>query len=101
MLLAVAAVLYAFNPESNGFYPRCPLFVLTGWQCAGCGGLRAAHSVLRGDFARAWELNPLLFLAAPFVLLLVLKPAWARKPLFGVCAALVIIAYTLWRNVRF
>ena len=98
-LLVIAAVFYFFNPESYGFYPRCPLFVLTGWQCAGCGGTRAVHSLLHGDFAHAFELNPLLFLAVPFVLFLILKPAWARKPWVGISVVIVIIAYTLWRNL--
>ena len=98
-LLGIAAIFYAFNPESYGFYPRCWFFALTGWQCAGCGGTRAVYSILHGDFSRAFELNPLLFLAVPFVLFLILKPAYARKPWVGISAAIVVIVYTLWRNL--
>ena len=98
-LLVIAVVFYFFNPESYGFYPRCPFFVLTGLQCAGCGGSRAVHSLLHGDFRHAFELNPLLFLAAPFVLLLFLKPAWARKPWVGAGAVVIVIGYTLLRNI--
>jgi hypothetical protein len=35
---------------------------LTGLQCPGCGGLRAAHQLLHGHLAAAWQLNPLVVL---------------------------------------
>ena len=94
-----AAFLFFFNPENFGFYPRCPMFVLTGWQCAGCGATRSLHALLLGEFSHAFKLNPFIFFATPCVLLLCLKPALARKPLAGVAAVIAIIAYTVWRNV--
>jgi uncharacterized protein DUF2752 len=60
---AVAA-LYVFPPEQSRFYPRCLFNVLTGLQCPGCGGLRAAHRLLHGDIMAAWHLNALAVLGA-------------------------------------
>lgn len=72
--LAVAAagwgatsVLFRYDPAHFGFYPRCPLFVLTGLYCPGCGALRASHQLLHGNLLGALDYNPLLVMAAPFL----------------------------------
>jgi hypothetical protein len=61
---AIATVLYVFPPEQVRFFPRCVFHALTGLQCPGCGGLRAAHQLLHGNLAAAWHLNPLVVLGA-------------------------------------
>ena len=99
LVAGVAGVaLYAFNPETHGFYPRCPLYVLTGLQCAGCGTLRAAHSLLHGDIAQAFAFNPILVLAVPLMALLLFKPALAYKWYLGWVVLAVVIGYSVWRN---
>jgi hypothetical protein len=57
--LVALGVLYAYPPDQFAFYPKCLLFSTTGWQCPGCGGLRATHALLHGQFAAAWALNPM------------------------------------------
>ena len=59
---AAIAVLYWFPPDRTFFYPRCLLYGWTGWQCPGCGGLRAAHELLHGRIAEAFRLNSLMIL---------------------------------------
>lgn len=61
------AVLFFFSPTRYPFYPRCPLYVLTGLHCPGCGSLRALHSLLHGDLASAIRFNALLILSLPFL----------------------------------
>jgi len=61
-LLAVLAVLYRFAPEQYAFYPKCAFHAMTGWQCPGCGGLRAMHALLHGHWREAWGFHPLLVL---------------------------------------
>lgn len=63
----VAAVLYWFDPALGGFYPSCVFYRLTGWQCPGCGGLRAAHQLLHGHWIEAARLNALLVAALPLL----------------------------------
>lgn len=63
--LTVAVLLFFFPPEQHRFYPRCLLHTVTGLQCPGCGGLRAAHHLLHGEFAAAFQLNPLLVGLSP------------------------------------
>jgi hypothetical protein len=68
--VASVPVLYRFNPLEVHFYPRCPLYVLTGIYCPGCGALRAGHALLHGHLLTALDYNALLVVAAPFL-------AWA------------------------
>jgi len=73
--LSLAATVYValVDPNSPGHYFTCPVLALTGMYCAGCGGLRAVHDLTHLDVAGAWNMNPLLVLAAPLVVL-----AWVR-----------------------
>jgi len=64
--LAVAcAVVFCFDPEQYHFYPVCYFHAATGWDCPGCGGLRATHQLLHGNVAAAWRFNPLVVLGEP------------------------------------
>jgi hypothetical protein len=66
-------VLFAFNPAAHGFYPRCLFKEWTGWQCPGCGGLRAAHLLLHGRVREAFAMNPFLLACGP---LFVVRWVW-------------------------
>ena len=57
--LAASAVAY-FNPVNAGFFPQCPLFVLTGMRCPGCGLTRGFHALLNGDVLSALHFNALI-----------------------------------------
>jgi len=66
--LAVAAVLgsgvvlFFFNPSTHGFYPVCLFHELTGLNCPGCGGTRAAYQLLHGHLVAALRDNALFIL---------------------------------------
>ena len=98
-------LLYSFPPAETRFYPRCIFHVVTGLECPGCGSLRAAHSVLHGDFATAFRLNPLLFVLLPLAGLtcVVYRPAGLSAiPAKWIWALLgVIIAFGVLRNLPF
>jgi hypothetical protein len=53
------AVVFFFNPSTNGFYPICLFHKLTGWNCPGCGGTRAVYALLHGDWRLALKDNAL------------------------------------------
>lgn len=59
LLLAAAAVLFAFDPAVTRWFPSCPLYALTGWLCPFCGSLRALHALLHGHVVAAAAFNPL------------------------------------------
>lgn len=103
-LLPALALLYWFDPAQHGFYPRCQFHALTGLDCPGCGGLRATHALLHGDFAAAWRFNALFLVALPIGLVALsgAAPAWLRafarrwwpSALLVACAA-----FTVFRNL--
>lgn len=43
------------------FSAFCPLVIVTGLPCPGCGITRAFLCVLTGQFVRAWDINPLIY----------------------------------------
>lgn len=45
--------------------PQCPVHMLTGLQCPGCGAQRLIHALLHGDIVGAWHANAFLLLALP------------------------------------
>ena len=45
--------------------PVCPTALFLGVPCPGCGLTRATLALLRGDFATALHLHPLVFLLTP------------------------------------
>jgi hypothetical protein len=60
--LGVAALL-AIQPSDDG--PTiCPIALLTGVPCPGCGMTRAASALLRGDLTLALDYHPLIPLIA-------------------------------------
>ncbi len=69
LAMAVGAVcLYVLEPGKSRLLPVCPFRALTGFTCPGCGSTRGMHQLLHGNFLAAFEFNPLLLLALPFLL---------------------------------
>jgi hypothetical protein len=64
-VLAVAGVLFIFDPAQGGFYPSCMFHNLTGLNCPGCGSLRALHHLTHGEILVAFRSNPLLMTLLP------------------------------------
>lgn len=42
-------------------YSSCPLVLVTGFPCPGCGLSRAAFCLMRGEFLRAWHFHPFIY----------------------------------------
>ena len=59
---------YCIMPENASWLPGCPLHVVTGLHCPGCGTLRSLHQLVHGHLVAACLLNPLAVLAVPLVL---------------------------------
>jgi hypothetical protein len=62
-VLGSGAVLFFFNPSTHGIYPVCLFHALTGLNCPGCGGTRAAYQLLHGHFLVALRDNALFVVA--------------------------------------
>jgi hypothetical protein len=94
---ACLGVLFVFNPSEHGFFPQCVFHQMTGWNCPGCGALRATHQLLHGHVATAFRLNPLLVIAIPIVIIFVMRMAirkWRSKS-----SACSIQPFWIWSSV--
>lgn len=65
-LVATLLVLWLGNPYSQTWWLKCPLHVLTGWQCPLCGMQRQLHALMHGQWVEAWRLNAALFFFYPY-----------------------------------
>lgn len=68
ILLATTAALRVHDPHQSGSWGYCPFKLLTGFDCPGCGGLRAVNDLTHGQVSAAVGSN-LLFVASIPVLL--------------------------------
>ena len=65
-LLLGFVIIREASLRTNGFENGpivCPVRLLTGFPCPGCGGTRAMGAICTGDFSAAWHLNPLAYIA--------------------------------------
>lgn len=70
LVLLIGGFAYAGFVRLTGFAVPCIFHVVTGLNCPGCGVTRMCLALLRGDFYGAYAWNRGLFLAAPFLALL-------------------------------
>jgi hypothetical protein len=112
-IAAIAAgtvVLFCLDPVRCPIYPVCPWHALTGWDCPGCGTLRAMHQLSHGNLAAAWRLNPLAVALLPVGCWLGLRelvlqvfgkrwPGLVTRPSFGFALAVIAVLFGILRNL--
>jgi hypothetical protein len=109
-LLAAVVVLHLRDPHQSGSYGFCPLLLLTGAYCPGCGGLRAVHDLSNGDVVAAASSNLLLVALVPVAALLWgrwARARWSGSPVVSLLLtrhalwslAVVVVAFTVLRNL--
>jgi Protein of unknown function (DUF2752) len=65
----------------SGLHTTCIVRMLTGFDCPGCGGTRAAYFLMHGDIAEAARYHAPMVFAAPFLAYMFV--AWALQTAFG------------------
>ena len=98
------------DPHQGGSWGFCPFNLLTGFDCPGCGGLRAVSDLTRGQIDAAFHSHAFLVLALPLVVGLwawwvaavatdrpvPARYRWLRLSVTG--ATVVLFVFTIWRN---
>jgi len=69
ILLITGIFIVVINPWAGLFTPRCLIKEITGYYCAGCGVTTGFYSLIKGDFAGAYERNLLIITLIPAALL--------------------------------
>ena len=109
-VLLLAGVVYTiFDPAETAWMPKCPVYVISGYSCPGCGTQRALHSLLNGDITGAFRANALLFLFIPLIVVLTIGEINRRKwpkfysrllhPIFIYGILGVVVGWTIVRNI--
>jgi len=62
-IVGLIAVVFFFNPSTNGFYPICRFHQLTGLNCPGCGATRSFYALLHGHWQVALKDNAFFVIA--------------------------------------
>ena len=70
--------LFGLSPESLALFP-CPIHLICGVQCPGCGMTRACIALARGDISQALRHNPLSLGLVLFAAGYALAPATVRR----------------------
>ncbi len=106
---ALALLYYRIDPGRTAWMPQCVFRSLTGWECPACGGQRALHASLHGEWAAALRYNPFLLVALPYLAAVVFATfgtgrralrlrAWVRHPWVAGTYAVLFFAWWIVRN---
>lgn len=103
IILVIAYLVFL----KNFLYSLCPMTMILGIPCPGCGMTRAAFALLRLDFQAAWNYHPFIY---PIVLLFLIF-CWERYILrkedmktvkkLVVVIAVAMCAFYIYRMIRF
>ena len=58
---AIILIIAYFVLFRRIIYTICPVVLVTGYPCPGCGMTRAALRLFRFDFVGAWEMHPFIY----------------------------------------
>lgn len=70
VILAAAGLLYYVIHNLTGFAIHCPIHLVTGLDCPGCGVTRMLFAMLELDFKSALDYNAAIFVSLPVLALL-------------------------------
>jgi hypothetical protein len=96
VLGASIAALAEWDPATTMWFPSCPLYAISGWQCPLCGSLRAVHALLHGAPLAALTFNPLT--VAGLGMWLVARDRTTRF-CFSAHGLVLLIGFGLLRNL--
>jgi hypothetical protein len=106
---AACAVVAWGNPTEPGNpLPRCPIKLLLGINCPGCGSLRMIYSLMHGEFGAAVHYNAVALVALPLLVLALVT--WTVGRLRGRevrswqhwrwTPAVTLVVFTVWFVIR-
>ncbi|WP_428656197.1 DUF2752 domain-containing protein [Runella sp.] len=106
--LALTVFYFYADPAVRSFGPPCLVRHTTGLYCWGCGGQRAFHALLHGQFGNAFRNNLLVYpviLLAGLVLYAELFNApqawqWIRNRYVTIISVTLFFVFTIVRNVE-
>lgn len=107
-LLILPAIIFLvyFVVGKRFLYSLCPSVVITGLPCPGCGLTRATFAFMRGDFLRAWELHPFIYILGIYVIVYCIRRYILLRDVRSMykCLLVILIAmliFYIYRMIRY
>ena len=106
----ILVILYFILGKIFNIYLFCPFHEVTGLHCPGCGVTRMIKAMFNLNFYQAFRFNPLLFIASPFILFLIIEQIYSafknKKSLYkkipnmmwNICLV-ILLFYWVLRNI--
>ena len=98
VVVALAATTLYLLVADEGSLIKCPIRLLTGYQCPGCGAQRSLRALFSGDLVGALQLNALIYIAPLFMLWLRLargKASFALQKNLVIAASGVLVVVSV------
>jgi hypothetical protein len=109
VIAASGTVLYFYFADSaqSNFGMPCLLHNTTGLLCWGCGGQRALHQLLHGNFKEAFRLNALVFPVVTLLAYVLISELTKQNPSYpfirkrwvSFSILVFVILFTVLRNL--
>lgn len=96
-------IYHYFDPTHSVIAPKCPFWLLTGWQCPGCGSQRAIHCFLNGRLLEGIRYNYLLLPSLIYVIVLTISPSGSklRNAMTSSAACItILVVFLMWWLLR-
>ena len=111
MFLMAISFYFLWNPSQYNFYPKCPLYSITGMYCPGCGSQRAIHQIINGNIIEGIRFNYLLLLlflvllyqSMHFVISKLSKKTFSNilhQPITTELILVLVIVFWIFRNIK-
>jgi hypothetical protein len=108
---AASLALVVRDPHRHASWGLCPFKALTGWDCPGCGGLRAVNDLGHGHLVEAAHSNLLFVASLPLIFglwVLAVQRGWTGRPprrlsprttrALIAAGTVLALAFTIYRN---
>lgn len=112
VILAAAGLLYYVIHNLTGFAIHCPVHLVTGFDCPGCGITRMLFAMLELDFKAAMDYNAAIFLTLPVLAVVAVSKTydyikygknmnrkWVEVILY--CLIVVYVGFAVLRNIPY
>ena len=75
-VVILTGLLYFVITSILGYGIPCPIRLITGLQCPGCGVSRMLSSIIKLNFTDAFDYHPVLFTSLPFLAIIFSDILW-------------------------
>ena len=102
---AIIFIIAYFALFRRVIYTICPVVLLTGYPCPGCGLTRATLKLLRFDFHGAWEMHPFIYMIVVLAVFFCVNryclndKYWKILRVMVIVTAIMMIAFYIWRMI--